>query len=91
MSCLSSSFLLIMPIIIYASLFALKAAKADFEKLLGRQVFENHNCNPFHTSFTSLPIDAAISICCVNYFIPSFNVLSGYFNVSLNLVAVPTL
>lgn len=55
-----------------------------FEKLLGLQVFKNRNCSPFQSS--SLSICAFFSICCVIYFIPSFNVLSSYFYVARNLV-----
>ena len=48
------------------------------------QVSKNHNCNPFH-SFLSLSIRFSLLL-----FIPSLNVLSGDFYVSLNLVEVLT-
>ena len=37
-----------------------------FEKVLGSQVFKNHNCNPFQSS-SSLSIRASFCICCVIY------------------------
>ena len=39
---------------------------------------------------SSFSICALLCICCIIYSIPSFNVLSGYFYVSLAFVAVPT-
>ena len=57
----------------------------SFEKLSGEQVFKNHNCNPFQYSSSS-------SLLCFVFSVPfrPSNVLSGYFNVSLNLVEIPS-
>ena len=56
----------------------------NFEKRLGEQVFKNHNCNPPSS------LSMRVSFCISMLSIPCFRVLSGYFYVSLNLVAVPT-
>ena len=54
----------------------------DFEKLLGEQIFKNHNCIPFLSS------RQCVHPCFLLYFallvIPYLNVLSFYFNVSLS-------
>ena len=44
----------------------LQTTKMNFEKLLGGQVFKNHNYNPFHSS-SSISIPASRSICGVFY------------------------
>ena len=44
----------------------LKRTKMNFEKLLGGQVFKNHNYNPLHSS-SSFSIPASYSICGVIY------------------------
>ena len=59
----------------------------NFEKLLGEQVFKNHNCNPFQSPSS---LSMRVSFCISMLSIPCFRVLSGHFSVSLNLVAVPT-
>ena len=59
----------------------------NFEKLLGEQVFKNHNCNPFQSPSS---LSMRVSFCISMLSIPCFRVLSGYFYASLNLVAVPT-
>ena len=59
----------------------------NFEKLLGEQVFKNHNCNPFQSPSS---LSMRVFFCISMLSIPCFCVLSGYFYVSLNLVAVPT-
>ena len=38
----------------------------ELEKLLGLQVFKNHNYNPFQFSLR-LSINVSFSICCVTY------------------------
>ena len=54
----------------------------DFEKLLGEQIFKKHNCIPF------LSFSQSVHPCFLLYFallfIPYFNVLSFYYNVSLS-------
>ena len=42
----------------------LQRTKTNFEKLLGLQVFKNHNCSPFQSS-SSLSIGDSFCICCV--------------------------
>ena len=44
----------------------LQTTKRNFEKLLGQQVFPNHNWNPFQSS-SSLLIPAFFRICCIIY------------------------
>ena len=44
----------------------LQTTKRNFEKLLGQQVFPNHNWNPFQSS-SSLSIPAFFRICCIIY------------------------
>ena len=60
-----------------------------FEKLLGLQIFKNNNCNPFRHVFQVRSIRVHPFIFAA-LFIPSFNVLSGYFHVSLKLVEATT-
>ena len=54
---------------------------------LGSQVFKNHNFNPFQSS--SLSIRASVAVAML--LIPSSDVLSSYFYVSLSLVEVSTI
>ena len=49
--------------------------------------FRNHKCNPFQSPSS---LSMRVSFCISMLSIPCFRVLSGYFYVSLNLVAVPT-
>ena len=60
----------------------LQTTKINFEKLLGQQVFNTHNFNPFQST-SSLTISFSLCICYVIYsiFLLVF--------VLLNLVAVP--
>ena len=53
---------------------------------LGKQVFKNQNCINLLQVWPSVPLLVLAEI-----FIPPFNVLNGYFYVSLNMVAVPNL
>ena len=39
---------------------------------------------------SSFSVRALFCICCIIYSVPSLNGLSGYFNVSLDFMAVPT-
>ena len=57
----------------------------DFEKLLGEQIFKNHNCIPFLYSRQS--VHPCFLLYFALLFIPYLNVLSFYFYVSPNLVA----
>ena len=61
----------------------------NFEKLLGEQVFQKPHLNSLSIFLkfvrpSLFPFAIAVS------FIPSSNFWSGYFNVLLNLVIVPT-
>ena len=58
----------------------------DFEKLLGEQIFKNHNCIPFLYSIDSLSIRVSFLYFAL-LFICYLNVLSFYFYISLNSVA----
>ena len=55
-----------------------------FEKLLGNQVFKNHNCN----SFQSVQIFPSDVLPFVSYLLLVF--LNGYFHALLNFVTVPS-
>ena len=57
----------------YAVFQTLQRTKTNFEKLLGLQVFKNHNCSRFQSSSF---------VFAVLFIIPSFTVLSGYLYVS---------
>ena len=48
----------------------------NFEKLLGEQVFKNHNCNPFQSPSS---LSMRVSFCISMLSIPCLRVLSGYF------------
>ena len=60
-----------------------------FEKLLGLQIFKTNNCNPIRHVFQVWSIRVHPFAFAV-LFIPSFNVLSGYFHLSLKLVEATT-
>ena len=66
------------------------------EKLLSQQVFKNHNCNTFQSSFSVEPVCPSLSpfvhVLCIWQLVltSSFHVLISYFLVSLKLVAVVT-
>ena len=51
----------------------------DFEKLLGEQMFKNHNCISSRQS-----VHPCFLLYFALLFIPYLNVLSFYFNVSLS-------
>ena len=55
----------------------------DFEKLLGEQIFKNHNYIPFLSSRRS--VHPCFLLYFALLFIPYLNVLSFYFYVSLSL------
>ena len=57
----------------------------DFKKLLGEQIFKNHNCIPFLSS--RQPVHQCFLLYFALLFIPYLDVLSFYFFVSLNSVA----
>ena len=57
----------------------------DFEKLLGKQIFKNHNCIPFLSSRQSVHPCFLLQFALL--FICYLNVLSFYVYVSLNSVA----
>ena len=48
----------------------------NFEKLLGEQVFKNHNCNSFQSPSS---LSMRVSFCISMLSIPCLLVLSGYF------------
>ena len=70
---------------------SLQAAKMNFEKLLGDktsvQKKNMHNCNLLQSS---LPPPPPLFFVFAVLFTLSFNVLSSYFDVSPDLVAVPS-
>lgn len=71
---------------------SLPSVKMNFEKLLGdKQVFQKkkknmHNCNLLQSSLLPPPLLFVFAV----LFTLSFNVLSSYFDVSPDLVAVPS-
>ena len=64
----------------------LQTTKMDFEKLLGAQIFKNHNCIPFLCSRQS--VHPWFLLYFAWLFITYLNVLSVYFNVSLSFFFV---
>ena len=54
----------------------IQTTKMNFEKLLGEQVFKNHNCNSFQSPSS---LSMRVSFCISMLSIPCLRVLSGYF------------